>query len=55
MDIETLREWIAQRDSYSILETIDVFSGERKVLKEFETVIEGCRQNSLIFSGFPAP
>jgi TolB protein len=40
MDIETLRQWIAQRDSFSILETVDVFSGERKVLKEFDHVIE---------------
>lgn len=40
MDIETLRQWIAQRDSFSILETVDVFSGERRVLKEFDTVIE---------------
>lgn len=40
MDIETLRAWIAQRDSYSILETVDVFTGERKFLKEFDHVIE---------------
>jgi Tol biopolymer transport system component len=40
MDIETLRQWIAQRDSFSILETVDVFSGEQKVLKEFDHVIE---------------
>lgn len=40
MDIETLRQWFAQRDTFSILETVDVFSGERKVLKEFEHVIE---------------
>ena len=40
MDIETLRQWIAQRDSFSILETVDVFSGERKILKEFDHVIE---------------
>jgi Tol biopolymer transport system component len=40
MDIHTLRQWIAQRDSYSILETLDVFTGVRTVLKEFETVIE---------------
>ena len=40
MDIETLRQWIAQRDSFSILEIVDVFSGERKVLKEFDHVIE---------------
>lgn len=40
MDIETLRAWIAQRDSYSNLETVDVFTGERKFLKEFDHVIE---------------
>ena len=40
MDIETLRKWIAERDSYSILETVDVHTGKRTVLKEFETVIE---------------
>jgi dipeptidyl aminopeptidase/acylaminoacyl peptidase len=40
MNIETLRQWIAQRNSFSILETVDVFSGERKVLKEFDHVIE---------------
>ena len=40
MDIETLRQWIAQRDSFSTLETVDVFTGERKILKEFDHVIE---------------
>ncbi len=40
MDIETLRKYMAMRDSYSILETLDVFSGERKALKEFDYVIE---------------
>ncbi|MEI7846640.1 MAG: transporter [Chloroflexota bacterium] len=40
MDIHSLRQWIAERDSYSILETLDVFSGERKVLKEFDYIIE---------------
>ena len=40
MDIETLRQWLAQRDTFSILETVDVFSGERNVLKEFDHVIE---------------
>lgn len=40
MDIETLRQWIARRDSYSILNTIDVFTGELNFLKEFDTVIE---------------
>jgi Tol biopolymer transport system component len=40
MDIETLRNWIAQRDSYSILETVEVYTGERTVLQEFDYVIE---------------
>ena len=40
MDINTLRQWIAQRDSYSILETIDVFTGARTILKEFDYIIE---------------
>ncbi len=40
MDINTLRKWIAERDTYSILETIDVHTRERKILKEFDYVIE---------------
>ena len=40
MDIETLRKWIAERDSYSTLETVDVHTGERTALKEFDYVIE---------------
>jgi len=40
MDINTLRQWIAQRDSFSILETLDVFTGVRTVLKEFDYIIE---------------
>ena len=40
MDIETLRKWIAQRDSYSTLETVDVHTGKRNTLKKFEYVIE---------------
>ena len=40
MDIETLRQWIAERDSFSVLETIDVHTGERTALKEFDYVIE---------------
>lgn len=40
MDIETLRQWVAQRDTYSILETVDVHTGERTVLQEFDHVIE---------------
>ena len=40
MDINMLRQWLAQRDSISILETVDVQSGLRTVLKEFDYVIE---------------
>jgi TolB protein len=40
MDINTLRQWIAERDSFSILETMDVHTGVRTVLKEFDYVIE---------------
>ena len=40
MDIETLRKWIALRDSFSILETVDVHTGARTILKEFDYVIE---------------
>ncbi|MBN1449827.1 MAG: PD40 domain-containing protein, partial [Anaerolineales bacterium] len=40
MDIEALRKWLAERDTYSILETVDVLTGERTVLKEFDYVIE---------------
>ena len=40
MDINTLRQWIAERDSYSILETIDVFTGARTIRKEFDYIIE---------------
>lgn len=40
MDIVTLRKWIAERDTYSILETVDVFTGVRTILKEFDYVIE---------------
>ena len=40
MDIETLRKWIAERDTYSTLETVDVHTGERTMLKEFDYVIE---------------
>lgn len=40
MDIQTLRQWIAQRDTYSFLETVDVQSGSRTVLREFDHVIE---------------
>ena len=40
MDIEILRNWNNQRDSFSILETVDVFTGQRTMLKEFDFVIE---------------
>jgi TolB protein len=40
LDIETLRNWIAARDSFSILETVDVYTEKRTVLQEFDTVIE---------------
>ena len=40
MDIQTLREFMAQRDSFSILETMDVHTGVRTVLQEFDYVIE---------------
>jgi len=40
MDINTLRQWIAERDSFSSLETVDVPTGVRTVLKEFDYVIE---------------
>jgi Tol biopolymer transport system component len=40
MDIHALRQAMAKRDSISILETVDVNTGIRSVLKEFEHVIE---------------
>ena len=40
MDIHELRARIAERDTYSSLETMDVQTGARTVLKEFEYVIE---------------
>jgi TolB protein len=40
MNINELRQWIAQRDTFSILETVDVQTGVRIVLKEFDYVIE---------------
>ncbi|MFN2142149.1 MAG: TolB family protein [Candidatus Promineifilaceae bacterium] len=40
MDIATLRKWIAERDSISILEAVDIHTGARTVLKEFDYVIE---------------
>jgi len=40
MDINTLRQFLAQRDSISILETVDVHTGARSILREFDHVIE---------------
>lgn len=40
MDINTLRQFIAERDSISFLETVDVHTGIRTALKEFDYVIE---------------
>lgn len=40
MDIQTLRSYMAERDSISILETVNVKTGVRSVLKEFDYVIE---------------
>lgn len=40
MDIETLRKFMAERDTFSTLETVDAHSSERHILKEFDYVIE---------------
>ena len=40
MDIDTIRRYMAERDSISVLETVEVSSGVRTVLKEFDHVIE---------------
>ncbi len=40
MDIHTLRRYMAERDTLSLLETVDAHSGVRTVLKEFDHVIE---------------
>ena len=40
MDIEAFQSYIKERDSFSILETVDVLTGIRKILKEFDFVIE---------------
>jgi len=40
VDIDTIRRYMAERDSISILETVDVNTGIRTVLKEFDYVIE---------------
>jgi TolB protein len=40
MEIETLRRLMDERDSISVLATVDVHTGTRSVLKEFDHVIE---------------
>ncbi len=40
MDIHELRRLIALRDTYSILETLNVQTGARTILKEFDDIIE---------------
>lgn len=39
MDIDTLRQLLAERDSFSILETVNIHTGVRTILREFDTVI----------------
>lgn len=39
MDIDTLRKLLAERDTFSVLETVDVQTGERTILREFDYVI----------------
>jgi TolB protein len=40
MDINTLRRFMAERDSISVLETVDVHTGIRSIRREFDHVIE---------------
>jgi TolB protein len=40
MDIDTLRKWLAERDTFSVLETVDVQTGERTILREFDYVVQ---------------
>ncbi len=40
MDVNAPQQHITERDSISVLETMDVHTGIRSVLKEFDTVIE---------------
>ena len=40
MKIDLLRQWVAQRDTYSILVTLDVSTGHARIIKEFDFVIE---------------
>jgi len=39
MDIDTLRKLLAERDTFSILESVDIHTGERTILREFDYVI----------------
>lgn len=39
MDIDTLRKLLTERDTLSVLETVDVQTGVRTILREFDTVI----------------
>jgi TolB protein len=54
MDINTLRKFIAERDSFSILETIDIHTGVRTILKEFDHIIEApnwtCNGKYLVYN-----
>ena len=40
MDSETQQKQVTRQDTFSILETLDVFTGERTVLHEFDTIME---------------
>lgn len=39
MDIDTLRKLLAERDTFSLLETVDIQTGQRTILREFDTVV----------------
>lgn len=39
-DIDTLRKWLAERDTFSLLETVDIHTGERTILREFDYVVQ---------------
>ncbi len=40
MNRSDVQQWYAGRDAFSILETLDVHSGVRTILQEFDTIIE---------------
>ena len=40
MDSETQQKQVTRQDTFSILDTLDVFAGERTVLHEFDTIME---------------